>query len=69
MPDWTDTEIQALKANWKTSSASKIGRALGRSRNSIIGKANRMGLAPKLVTEAQKRAARLRMGAKMSSFR
>lgn len=45
--DWSDDEIERLKSLWTDGlSASQIARALGsgRSRNSVIGKAHRLGL-------------------------
>lgn len=38
-PSWTDEEIEFLRARWKEGdSASEIGRKMGRSKNSVIGK-------------------------------
>jgi hypothetical protein len=42
--EWTQEEADQLKALWLISSAHQISRRLRRSRNSIISKANRLGL-------------------------
>ena len=43
---WTDGDVETLKALWsKGRSAREIGEKLGVTRNAVIGKANRMGLA------------------------
>lgn len=40
---WTDGEVQTLKALWIDGvSAGLIAKDLGRSRNAVIGKANRL---------------------------
>lgn len=41
---WTDEQIKFLRGNWSTMSGGEIAWRLGRSRNSIAGKANRLGL-------------------------
>lgn len=43
---WSDEDVDQLKALWiEGLSCSQIGRAIHRSRNSVIGKVHRMGLA------------------------
>src|SRR3990167_1001838 len=41
---WTTEEIEFLTTHWGGASAFAIGEKLGRSRNSVIGKAHRMYL-------------------------
>jgi GcrA cell cycle regulator len=44
--DWTPDEEKALAENWAAGfSAGQIGAALHRTKNSIVGRAHRMGLA------------------------
>ncbi len=43
--EWTEREIQILREEWALGlSASTIGRRLGRSTNSVIGKVHRLDL-------------------------
>ena len=44
--EWSDAEIEYLTNAWvdKAQSSAKIGREMGRSKNSIVGKAGRLGL-------------------------
>ena len=42
---WTDEEAETLQRWWGVRTAREIGNMLGRSRNSVIGKADRMGLS------------------------
>lgn len=42
---WCADDVLFLERNWSRMSATRIGDVLGRSRNSIIGKARRLGLA------------------------
>jgi len=45
MKDWTAKDIETLRTLWATGKKARhIGAKLQRSRNSIIGKANRLGL-------------------------
>jgi len=44
---WTDEETEKLIELWADNSAASVGRALGKSKNGIIGKAYRLGLPPK----------------------
>lgn len=41
--NWTPEAVQYLKDNYATKSADEIARHLGTSRNSVIGKARRVG--------------------------
>jgi hypothetical protein len=52
---WDGNEVAFLKAHWGTLGAAAIGIALGRTGNSVIGKADRLGLA-KLKEPARGRA-------------
>jgi hypothetical protein len=42
--DWPQEEANRLKALWPISTAHEISRVLRRNRNSVINKANRLGL-------------------------
>lgn len=42
--NWTRKELHFLKSNWMRMSGSEIGKVLNRTRQSVIGKANRLGL-------------------------
>jgi hypothetical protein len=43
---WTEQDVKALQECWdRRMSVSEIGRALGRTRNEVAGKARRLGLA------------------------
>jgi len=42
--NWTPEAVQYLKDNYATKSANDIAKSIGTSRNSVIGKANRLGL-------------------------
>lgn len=55
---WTDENVGVLKALWgEGRSAREIGEKLGMTRNAVIGKANRLGLAHKgAVRPAARRA-------------
>lgn len=45
MGDWSDAENQMLRALWTQGhSAAEIGRRMGRSKNSIVGRAHRLDL-------------------------
>lgn len=47
---WTAAEIKSLRDWWgRTHSAGVIAKRLGRPRNSVIGKLNRLGLLRKSV--------------------
>lgn len=55
MPFFTETEDAFLRENYKTMSTAAIGAKLGRSRNSIIGRAcNALGLSKKQPPAAYK---------------
>ena len=41
---WTPEETAILESHWGFKSASAIGKILGRSKGSVIGRANRIGL-------------------------
>ena len=45
--EWTEQAVEYLTNNYATQSASQIGKHLGCSKNSAIGKARRLGLASK----------------------
>ena len=62
-PGWTDTRVERLKAFWADGlSASEIADRLGEvTRNAVIGKVHRLGLAGRETTSRQPgRAALLR---------
>jgi hypothetical protein len=42
-PHWSEDQDAFLKANWRTMSASAIGREIGRSNNAVISRARRRG--------------------------
>ena len=45
MKDWTASDLATLRTLWAAGKKARhIGAKLNRSRNSIIGKANRLGL-------------------------
>lgn len=45
---WDDAQLGRLRELWNEGvSTSKIGQALGRTKNSIVGKAHRLGLEPR----------------------
>ena len=41
---WSDAETEFLRSTYGKESAARIGKALGRTKNEVIGKANRLGL-------------------------
>ena len=46
--NWTDKKIEKLKELWKQGdAATKIAKVFGTTKGSIIGKANRLNLAPR----------------------
>lgn len=46
--DWTDAELLTLRRLWAEGVTTlAIGREMGRSRNSVVGKAHRLELAPR----------------------
>jgi len=62
--DWTDAAIARLKALWAEGlSASEVGKRLGVSRNSVIGKIHRLGLSGKY-RRPRERVRRMRAKAK-----
>jgi len=66
---WTEQEDQVLVRLWETTAAKEIGALVGKTKNAVIGKANRLGLphkkaAPKMKQHrepTQKRPSRARM--------
>lgn len=47
-PEWTPAEVAILRAGWPTKSAREIALQLpGRSKNSVVAKAHRLGLEEK----------------------
>ena len=52
---WTDEAIQTLKLMLPDHSASYIGKALGCTKNAVIGKANRLGLKKCLPVQVVKK--------------
>lgn len=61
---WDPAQIALLRALWQAGVATaEIGRRLGRNKNSVIGKAHRIGLIPRpspIVAEGTRRAGRPR---------
>lgn len=62
---WTPEEDAVIVENWAKLSATKLGQLLNRSKNSVIGRANRMGMKkghayPTRVPKAVVRKARLK---------
>lgn len=47
MAGWGSEALDTLTALWPTHSAKEIGDLVGKTRNSVIGKARRLGLAQK----------------------
>lgn len=45
---WTAEKIETVTAHWSKLSAAEIGNMIGVSRNAVIGKAHRLGLASKM---------------------
>ena len=44
MTKWTDEQVETLRALWGNTYAVDIGEKIGRPKNAVIGKANRLGL-------------------------
>jgi hypothetical protein len=53
---WTDEESEMLKRLWETRSAKDIGALMGKTRNAVIGKANRLGLPMKKAAPGMRQA-------------
>lgn len=53
---WTQPEIETLARMWPSHQASEVAKALNRSRNAVIGKANRLGLERKISGPTRKAA-------------
>jgi len=54
--DWSEAELLTLRRLWAEGvTAMAIGREMGRSRNSIVGKAHRLELAPRPSPIGQRR--------------
>lgn len=60
MSAWTKEEDDFLRENWMTKSASEIGLLLNKTRNSIIGRANRIGLVKNI--SSTKKALKIHLG-------
>lgn len=43
-PEWTDEQVAYLKENYGKLTARQIGKAIGKTKNSVIGRANRLNL-------------------------
>lgn len=63
---WTAEEDQYLKDNWLALSAKVIGDKLSRSRNSVIGRANRIGL--KKAVSSTKKDRKIHLGGKVGDI-
>jgi|TARA_B100001059_G_C17519211_1_gene419856 GcrA cell cycle regulator len=52
MSNWTDEKVEFLKKNWGLATARELAEQMGAgfTRNSIIGKASRLGLSAKIKT-------------------
>ena len=51
---WTPERIALLKLLWDEGvTTAEIGRRIGVSKNSVVGKVHRIGLVPRIVKEAQ----------------
>ena len=52
MSNWTDEKVEFLKKNWGSCTARELAEKMGAgfTRNSIIGKASRLGLSAKIKT-------------------
>ena len=52
MRNWTDEKVEFLKKNWGSCTARELAEKMGAgfTRNSIIGKASRLGLSAKIKT-------------------
>lgn len=66
---WTDERVEQLKSLWTEGlSASQIARALGGvTRNAVIGKVHRLGLAGRATPSARVERPRLPMAPKIST--
>ena len=52
MSNWTEEKVEFLKKNWGLATARELAEKMGAgfTRNSIIGKASRLGLSAKIKT-------------------
>lgn len=46
--EWSDWSVSLVRELWEAVSAADIGRRIGTSKDSVVGKAFRLGLPPKL---------------------
>ena len=53
---WTDEAIKVLERLWETFPAKEIGALVGKTKNAVIGKANRLGLPMKKSKPRMKQA-------------